>query len=110
LPIPRKRPRDFSEAAELVIDIATGQVEDRGLPNLFFGGRASIVAKQSVNLVLIEGTRPAPQFKFSTRPCAFVSISQVRDIGRLWLAWKLPTKRRYAEIAVFPISGAGVIG
>ena len=25
----RKRPRDFSQAAKLVIDIATGQVEDR---------------------------------------------------------------------------------
>jgi hypothetical protein len=24
-----KRPRDFSQAAKLVIDIATGQVEDR---------------------------------------------------------------------------------
>ena len=28
---PRKRPRDFSQAAKLVIDIATGQVEDRSL-------------------------------------------------------------------------------
>ena len=26
---PRKRPRDFSQAAKLVIDVATGQVEDR---------------------------------------------------------------------------------
>jgi hypothetical protein len=26
---PRKRPRDFSQAAKLVIDIATGQVEDQ---------------------------------------------------------------------------------
>jgi len=26
---PRKRPRDFSQAAKLVIDIATGEVEDR---------------------------------------------------------------------------------
>ena len=26
---PRKRPRDFSQAAKLVVDIATGQVEDR---------------------------------------------------------------------------------
>ena len=26
---PPKRPRDFSQAAKLVIDIATGQVEDR---------------------------------------------------------------------------------
>jgi hypothetical protein len=26
---PRKRPRDFSQAAKMVIDIATGQVEDR---------------------------------------------------------------------------------
>jgi hypothetical protein len=26
---PRKRPRDFSQSAKLVIDIATGQVEDR---------------------------------------------------------------------------------
>jgi hypothetical protein len=25
----RKRPRDFSQAAKMVIDIATGQVEDR---------------------------------------------------------------------------------
>ncbi len=25
----RKRPRDFSQAAQLVVDIATGQVEDR---------------------------------------------------------------------------------
>jgi hypothetical protein len=25
----KKRPRDFSQAAKLVIDIATGQVEDR---------------------------------------------------------------------------------
>jgi hypothetical protein len=25
----RKRPRDFSQAAKLVVDIATGQVEDR---------------------------------------------------------------------------------
>jgi hypothetical protein len=25
----RKRPRDFSQAAKLVIDIATGQIEDR---------------------------------------------------------------------------------
>ena len=25
----RKRPRDFSQAAKLVIDIATGEVEDR---------------------------------------------------------------------------------
>jgi hypothetical protein len=25
---PRKRPRDFSQAAKLVVDIATGQVED----------------------------------------------------------------------------------
>lgn len=25
----RKRPRDFSQAAKLVIDVATGQVEDR---------------------------------------------------------------------------------
>jgi len=28
-PKPRKRPRDFSQAAKLVVDIATGQVEDR---------------------------------------------------------------------------------
>jgi len=27
-PKPRKRPRDFSQAAKLVIDIATGEVED----------------------------------------------------------------------------------
>jgi len=27
--MPRKRPRDFSQAAKLVIDVATGQVEDR---------------------------------------------------------------------------------
>lgn len=26
---PKKRPRDFSQAAKLVIDIATGEVEDR---------------------------------------------------------------------------------
>ena len=26
---PKKRPRDFSQAAKLVMDIATGQVEDR---------------------------------------------------------------------------------
>ena len=26
---PRKRPRDFSQAAKLVVDIASGQVEDR---------------------------------------------------------------------------------
>jgi len=26
---PRKRPRDFSQAGKLVIDVATGQVEDR---------------------------------------------------------------------------------
>jgi hypothetical protein len=26
---PRKRPRDFSQAAKLVVDIATGEVEDR---------------------------------------------------------------------------------
>jgi hypothetical protein len=26
---PRKRPRNFSQAAKLVIDVATGQVEDR---------------------------------------------------------------------------------
>jgi hypothetical protein len=26
---PRKRPRDFSQAAKLVIDIATGEAEDR---------------------------------------------------------------------------------
>jgi hypothetical protein len=26
---PRKRPRDFSQAAKLVIDVATGQIEDR---------------------------------------------------------------------------------
>jgi hypothetical protein len=26
---PRKRPRDFSQAAKLVVDIAIGQVEDR---------------------------------------------------------------------------------
>jgi hypothetical protein len=25
----RKRPRDFSQAAKMVVDIATGQVEDR---------------------------------------------------------------------------------
>jgi hypothetical protein len=29
---PRKRPRDFSQAAKLVIDVATGQVEDRDQP------------------------------------------------------------------------------
>jgi hypothetical protein len=29
MPTHRKRPRDFSQAAKLVIDIATGQVEDR---------------------------------------------------------------------------------
>jgi hypothetical protein len=29
MPERRKRPRDFSQAAKLVIDIATGQVEDR---------------------------------------------------------------------------------
>jgi hypothetical protein len=29
VPKPPKRPRDFSQAAKLVIDIATGQVEDR---------------------------------------------------------------------------------
>ncbi len=28
MPTGRKRPRDFSQAAKLVIDIATGQVED----------------------------------------------------------------------------------
>jgi hypothetical protein len=26
---PPKRPRDFSQAAKLVVDVATGQVEDR---------------------------------------------------------------------------------
>jgi hypothetical protein len=26
---PRKRPRDFSQAAKMVVDIASGQVEDR---------------------------------------------------------------------------------
>ncbi len=26
---PRKRPRDFSRAAKMVVDIATGQTEDR---------------------------------------------------------------------------------
>jgi hypothetical protein len=26
---PRKRPRDFSQAAKLVVDIASGQVDDR---------------------------------------------------------------------------------
>jgi len=26
---PKKRPRDFSQAAKLVIDVATGQVDDR---------------------------------------------------------------------------------
>jgi len=26
---PKRRPRDFSQAAKLVIDVATGQVEDR---------------------------------------------------------------------------------
>jgi hypothetical protein len=29
MPNHRKRPRDFSQAAKLVVDIATGQVEDR---------------------------------------------------------------------------------
>jgi hypothetical protein len=29
LPKPRKRPRDFSQAAKLVVDFASGQVEDR---------------------------------------------------------------------------------
>jgi hypothetical protein len=29
MPEHRKRPRDFNQAAKLVIDIATGQVEDR---------------------------------------------------------------------------------
>jgi hypothetical protein len=29
MPDHRKRPRDFSQAAKLVVDIATGQVEDR---------------------------------------------------------------------------------
>jgi hypothetical protein len=29
MPKPPKRPRDFSQAAKLVIDVATGQVEDR---------------------------------------------------------------------------------
>jgi hypothetical protein len=29
MPAHRKRPRDFSQAGKLVIDIATGQVEDR---------------------------------------------------------------------------------
>jgi hypothetical protein len=31
LPMPKtpKRPRDFSQAAKLVVDIASGQVEDR---------------------------------------------------------------------------------
>jgi hypothetical protein len=28
---PRKRPRDFSQAAKMVVDIATGQAEDRVL-------------------------------------------------------------------------------
>jgi hypothetical protein len=27
--MPKKRPRDFSQAAKLVVDIASGQVEDR---------------------------------------------------------------------------------
>jgi hypothetical protein len=27
-----KRPRDFSQAAKFVVDVATGQVEDRDLP------------------------------------------------------------------------------
>lgn len=30
-PKPRKRPRNFSQAAKLFIDVATGQVEDRPL-------------------------------------------------------------------------------
>lgn len=38
-----KRPKDFSQAAKLVVDIATGQVEDRQLtPD---SGRGSIAAE-----------------------------------------------------------------
>jgi hypothetical protein len=37
----------------------------------------SIVAEQSANLVLIERARPMLQFKFSTRPCALVSVPQI---------------------------------
>jgi hypothetical protein len=35
---PRKRPRDFSQAAKLVIDIATGQVEEKDEPKKGRGG------------------------------------------------------------------------
>jgi hypothetical protein len=42
---PRKRPRDFSQAAKLVIDIASGQVEDRPPPPaVIIGGMVAIVA------------------------------------------------------------------
>lgn len=41
---PPKRPRDFSQAAKLVIDVATGQVEDRALTPEEQGKHAGAVA------------------------------------------------------------------
>jgi hypothetical protein len=40
MPTHRKRPRDFSQAAKLVIDIATGQVDDRAPGDERARGRA----------------------------------------------------------------------
>ena len=41
----KKRPRDFSQAAKLVVDIATGQVEDRPLTPEEQGKSAKAVAR-----------------------------------------------------------------
>jgi hypothetical protein len=74
----------------------------RTIPNTL----TSIVADQSSNPVLFERSRPlsppSPQFIFSPRPCALVSVLQIHSAGRPVLAREPPTKRRYAEIAVPP--------
>jgi hypothetical protein len=70
----------------------------------------SIVAEQSANLVLIERARRMLQFKFSTRPCALVSVPQIRikrrAIARRRAAYKTATRRNRR----FRKGGVGVIG
>lgn len=76
----RKRPRDFSQAAKLVVDIASGQVEDRKMLNRIFGIHTSPKRPQN----RIQGFSITPvgwNGDFSKRP-NFQGLKAVTTLGR----------------------------
>jgi hypothetical protein len=82
----RKRPRDFSQAAKLVIDIATGQVEDRP-PTTQNPGFVTSGDGHGGTLVS-EAAQASSQHPLPTHPGHLIGSERGRDscaqADRLW--------------------------